>query len=158
MTDIDFTKKQHIGCITLQRNTALNALTLSMILKITEKLYEWQDDQDIHAVIITSASNRAFCAGGDVRAMHTAKNDRAAQIDFFKHEYHLNHLIACFKKPYIAMMDGLTMGGGVGISMHGSFPVASERFVFAMLGRCVQCRSAGTILTPDRSASRNKGS
>ena len=128
--DIDFNSKQHIGMITLQRVDALNALSLPMVIALQQQLYSWQSDNDIHAVIISSASDKAFCAGGDILSLYHSNYQQ--QMQFFWHEYRLNHFIHKFNKPYIALMDGLTMGGGVGIALHGSHPVASPRFVFAM--------------------------
>jgi len=131
--DILFTREQHIGLITLQRTQALNALTLPMIVALQEQLHAWKNDEAIHAVIIQAAPGKAFCAGGDVRWLYDmGRNNDPHQMQFFWHEYRLNHFIHHFGKPYIALMDGITMGGGVGVSLHGSHPVASERFLFAM--------------------------
>lgn len=131
--DLLFARQKHIGVITLQRVQALNALTLPMILSLQQQLQAWEDDAEIHAVIIQAAPGKAFCAGGDVRWLYDAgKEGDPKQMQFFWHEYRLNHFIHHFSKPYIALMDGVTMGGGVGISLHGSHPVASERFIFAM--------------------------
>ena len=133
MNDIFFSRESHIGLITLQRVQALNALTLPMIIALQQQLTEWQQDDDIHAVVIQAAPGKAFCAGGDVRWIYDkGATDPQEQLQFFWHEYRLNYFIHQFSKPYIALMDGITMGGGVGISLHGSHPVASERFVFAM--------------------------
>lgn len=131
--EILFERENHIGLITLNRPQALNALTYSMIVALEHQLKLWQDDRHIHAVIIRGAGGRAFCAGGDVRAIYDHGHANHQQkMEFFGHEYHLNGFIHDFTKPYIALMDGITMGGGVGVSLHGSHPVASERFVFAM--------------------------
>ena len=131
--DIVFSRERHIGLITLQRTHALNALTLPMIMALYQQLKDWQQDSDIHAVVIQAAPGKAFCAGGDVRWIYEAGlTNNPLQLQFFWHEYRLNYTIHQFKKPYIALMDGITMGGGVGISLHGSHPIASERFVFAM--------------------------
>lgn len=131
--NIAFTRERHIGLITLQRVQALNALTLPMIIALQEQLLAWQHDSNIHAVVIQAAPGKAFCAGGDVRWLYdTGRANNPQQMQFFWHEYRLNHFIHQLNKPYIALMDGVTMGGGVGISLHGSHPVASERFVFAM--------------------------
>ena len=131
--DIVFERKQQIGLITLKRPQALNALTLPMIKALQQQLLQWEGDKSIHAVVIQADVGKAFCAGGDVRWLYEsglAKNPE--QMQFFWHEYRLNHTIHQFKKPYIALMNGITMGGGVGISLHGSHPVATENFVFAM--------------------------
>lgn len=130
--DIVFSCEQHIGLITLQRTQALNALTLPMLLALEHQLKSWKADDRIHAVVIQAAPGRAFCAGGDVRSLYDGRYTEQTQMQFFWHEYRLNHFIHHFEKPYIALMDGVTMGGGVGISLHGSHPVASERFLFAM--------------------------
>ncbi|MFA5960092.1 MAG: enoyl-CoA hydratase/isomerase family protein [Tatlockia sp.] len=132
-SDIEFSVSSHIGLISLNRPQALNALTLDMINALYAQLGEWEACPAIQAVVITSANSKAFCAGGDVRWLYEAglaKN--RLQTEFFKQEYQLNYLIHRYSKPYIALLDGITMGGGVGISLHGSHPVATERFVFAM--------------------------
>lgn len=134
MTDeVLFNQEGSLGVITLNRPGALNALTLNMILNIQRQLSLWQGDDTIHAVVVRAVSGNAFCAGGDIRSLYFAGqvND-AEQMQFFWHEYRLNHFIHHFGKPYISLIDGIVMGGGVGISMHGSHPIASERFVFAM--------------------------
>jgi len=131
--DIVFDKQGHIGLMTLSRPQALNALTLDMVKVLQLQLSQWQDDDSVHAVVLQAAPGKAFCAGGDVRWLYeTGKAGDPEQMQFFWHEYRLNHFIHQFKKPYISLMDGITMGGGVGISLHGSHPVASERFMFAM--------------------------
>lgn len=131
--DILFTENKHIGFITLNRTRALNALTFEMIEAIYQKLSLWQADDKIHAVVVKAAPGRAFCAGGDVRWVYdVGRADYNSVLDFFAREYRLNLLIHNYKKPYIAFMDGITMGGGVGISLHGSHSVATENFVFAM--------------------------
>lgn len=130
--DIIFSRQKHIGIIHLNRPSALNALTLSMTIALQNQLIKWQHDDMIHAVVI-KAEGKVFCAGGDVRELYAAKQaNKSQQQEFFRHEYRLNHYIHHFSKPYIALMDGITMGGGVGVSVHGSFPVASESFIFAM--------------------------
>jgi enoyl-CoA hydratase len=131
--EVLFTQEGHLGCITLNRSSALNALTLPMIMALQKQLELWKEDNTIHAVILRAAPGNAFCAGGDVRWLYYSERGKdSEQMQFFWHEYRLNHFIHQFGKPYISLMDGITMGGGVGISMHGSHPVASERFIFAM--------------------------
>lgn len=128
-----FEQNKHIGFITLNRPEALNAINLPMIKALQKQLSLWQEDKTIHAVILKAAGEKAFCAGGDVRFLYEAKEHKEnAQLDFFWQEYRLNYFIHQFKKPYIALMDGITMGGGVGISLHGSHPIATEKFSFAM--------------------------
>lgn len=131
--DIIFSQQQHLGVITLNRPQALNALTLPMVSAMYAQLMTWREDCSIQAVVIRSAGGKAFCAGGDVRWLYETGQQRSPeQLRFFKEEYRLNQLIHDYPKPYIALMDGITMGGGVGVSLHGSHPVASHAFVFAM--------------------------
>ena len=115
------TIKNHIGFITLDRPKALNALSLDMIRALTTLLREWQANDDVFAVVIRSSSQRAFCAGGDIRFFYDVGTagpigGSALLEDFFTEEYALNHLIHHYNKPYIALMDGIVMGGGMGIS------------------------------------------
>jgi enoyl-CoA hydratase/carnithine racemase len=131
--DLLFTQQGQIGLITLNRPNALNALTLGMIKELQKQLFAWKKDQAIKAIVIRAVAGNAFCAGGDVRWLYQlGPQCIEEQMEFFWHEYRLNHFIHHLGKPYIALMDGFTMGGGVGISLHGSHPIASERFVFAM--------------------------
>lgn len=131
--EVLFSKEASLGVITLNRPNALNALTLNMILQMQRQLSLWKEDTTVHAVIVRSVPGNAFCAGGDIRTLYySGEGNDTEQMQFFWHEYRLNHYIHHFSKPYISLMDGIVMGGGVGISMHGSHPVASERFVFAM--------------------------
>ncbi|CAB3369480.1 Hypothetical predicted protein [Cloeon dipterum] len=119
------------GVITLNRPKALNALNLNMIKSITPTLDQW--DKDKSAIIIKGAGEKAFCAGGDVRAVtEAAKVGDSFASDFFRVEYQLNALINRLKVPYVALIDGITMGGGVGLSVHGRFRVATENTLFAM--------------------------
>lgn len=122
----------NIGQITLNRPSALNALTTEMCKLLREQLVQWQADTPIKAVIIRGVGERAFCAGGDIRALYHGKQNRAAAIDFFRNEYRMNEAIFHFTKPYIAFLHGITMGGGAGVSIHGSHRVASDNLVFAM--------------------------
>lgn len=131
--EVLFNQEGSLGVITLNRPKALNALTLNMILNMQRQLSLWKEDESIHAVIVRAAPGNAFCAGGDIRSLYfSGQVNDAEQMQFFWHEYRLNHFIHHFGKPYISLIDGIVMGGGVGISMHGSHPIASERFVFAM--------------------------
>jgi enoyl-CoA hydratase/carnithine racemase len=131
--DLIFSIEEHIGLITLNRQHALNALTHEMILALSNQLRIWELDSNIHAIVIQAAEGRAFCAGGDIRSLYQHGRDNPiASMAFFYDEYRLNHQIYALKKPYIALMDGFTFGGGVGISLHGAYPIASERFVFSM--------------------------
>lgn len=123
----------NIGQITLNRQQALNALNHEMITAIAHQLEEWEEKPSIKAVIVRAAPGRAFCAGGDVRSIYDKKliNDEGL-MRFFVEEYQLNRKIFHFSKPYISFLNGITMGGGAGISIHGSHRVATERLVFAM--------------------------
>jgi len=131
--EIFFTEVSNCGLITLNRPKALNALNQDMIIALYSQLDEWESNEDIKAVLIQGAGEKAFCAGGDIRKIYDARLDPNLTIkDFFWEEYRLNHRIYHYPKPYIALLDGITMGGGVGISVHGSYRLATERFVFAM--------------------------
>lgn len=126
-------KGGNLGQIILNRPTALNALTQNMIQQISAQLTHWSVDNHIKAVIIQGAGDRAFCAGGDIRKLHDiGKTKPAEALTFFYDEYRLNYQIKCFNKPYISFLDGITMGGGAGVSVHGSHRIATERFLFAM--------------------------
>ncbi|KTD82856.1 enoyl-CoA hydratase/isomerase family protein [Legionella waltersii] len=131
--EILFTQKGQLGIVTLNRPQALNALSLPMIIDLQNQLSLWKEDNSIKAVVVQAVPGNSFCAGGDVRWLYNSgRSKESEQMQFFWHEYRLNHFIHHLGKPYISLMDGITMGGGVGISLHGSHPVASERFVFAM--------------------------
>jgi enoyl-CoA hydratase/carnithine racemase len=137
MSDILFEIKEgdfgQFGFITLNRPKALNALTADMLIAMSKKLQEWADDNSIVAVIVNSNSEKAFCAGGDVVSLYkNGRQHKEKAMDFFWHEYRLNHLIHHYPKPYIPILNGITMGGGVGVSLHGNCPVATENFSFAM--------------------------
>lgn len=121
------------GVITLNRPKFLNALSLSMIRQIYPQLKKWEQDPETFLIIIKGVGGKAFCAGGDIRALSEAKKakDNLTQ-DFFREEYTLNNAIASCQKPYVALIDGITIGGGVGVSVHGQFRVATERTLFAM--------------------------
>ncbi|MFB6613908.1 enoyl-CoA hydratase/isomerase family protein [Streptomyces sp. NPDC056367] len=121
------------GVVTLNRPRALNALTHPMVLRIDEALTAWEDAPAVHQVLIRGAGERGLCAGGDIRAIHDdAKAGTAASADFWRDEYRLNAHIARYAKPYVALMDGIVMGGGVGVSAHGSVRVVTERSRVAM--------------------------
>ena len=127
-------KDGRIGRILLNRPKALNALDIEMIRAIAGALEQWRDDPHVHAVVIEGAGERAFCAGGDIRAVRQAAiENRLADVEaFFAEEYALNAVIASYPKPYIALVDGICMGGGIGVSVHGAYRVASEHAMFAM--------------------------
>jgi enoyl-CoA hydratase/carnithine racemase len=128
------------GIITLDRPKALNSLSLEMVRALTETLLAWRDDAGVDAVVITSSSEKALCAGGDIRFFHqaghaTPMGGSALLEDFFTEEYALNHLIHFYPKPYIALMDGVVMGGGMGIAQGGpdcGLRIVTERTRMAM--------------------------
>lgn len=123
-----------IGTITLNRPQALNALNHSMCNAIYHQLRAWQEMPHIKAVIIRGAGDKAFCAGGDIRQLYDngQQGEMRKALEFFHDEYRLNLFIANFSKPYIAFVDGITMGGGMGLSIHGSHRVGTERLMMAM--------------------------
>ena len=123
-----------VGRIRLNRPKALNALDQSMIRALTATLQAWRDDPHIHAVVIEGTGDRAFCAGGDIRALrqHQLDGNRAPVDAFFTEEYALNRMIAAYPKPYVALIDGICMGGGIGVSIYGAYRVATEHAMFAM--------------------------
>jgi enoyl-CoA hydratase len=132
--DILFERRGGAGLVTLNRPKALNAVTHAMVLALDAQLRLWADDPAVTRVIVSAAGGRAFSAGGDLRDVYDL--GRAGRYDealaFWRDEYRLNALIKGFPKPYIALIDGIVMGGGVGISVHGSHRVAGDRFLFAM--------------------------
>ncbi len=123
-----------IGRILLNRPRALNALDLAMIRACAAILETWREDPHVDAVVIEGAGDRAFCAGGDIRALRDGQlsGDRASVDQFFTEEYALNVTIATYPKPYIALIDGICMGGGIGMSVHAPYRVATEYAGFAM--------------------------
>ncbi len=133
-TDILFERRGAAGVVTLKRPKALNAVTHAMVLELHAQLNTWAHDPAITRVVITAAGERAFSAGGDIRALYdlgcAGRHDKALQ--FWADEYPLNAAIKNYRKPYVALLDGIAMGGGVGVSVHGSHRVAGDRFSFAM--------------------------
>ena len=126
-------KSGRIGRITLNRPKALNALTLGMVQAMTEALLAWADDDTVQAVLVDGAGEKGFCAGGDILKLHdSGKAGTDEAWTFWRDEYRLNTLIKRYPKPYVALMDGITMGGGVGVSVHGAYRIATDRTMFAM--------------------------
>ena len=131
--EVLFERRGKTGVITLNRPAALNALTLNMVRLMKPVLTAWAADVAIKNVVIEGAGEKGFCAGGDIRALHDWGQAGAPEATgFYRKEYQLNRQIKTFPKPYIALMDGITMGGGVGVSVHGSHRVATEKTMFAM--------------------------
>lgn len=122
-----------LGRIRLNRPKALNSLTLEMGRQIAQALDQFEGDSRIVAVLLTGEGDRGLCAGGDIRAIYeSGRGDGRLALAFWREEYILNSRIAHFPKPYIAVMDGLTLGGGVGLSAHGSIRIVTERTRLAM--------------------------
>ncbi|KAM6934522.1 3-hydroxyisobutyryl-CoA hydrolase, mitochondrial [Xenentodon cancila] len=131
--DVLLEKVGRAGLITLNRPKVLNALNLNMIQLIYPQLKKWETDNETDLVIIKGTGGKAFCAGGDIRAIvEEVKSGDFSVPNFFHAEYNLNNAIGTCRKPYIAIIDGITMGGGVGLSIHGRYRVATEKTVFAM--------------------------
>ncbi len=136
-TDVYAERVGHLGLITLNRPKALNALSLAMVRELNHVLQQWQDDAQVSAVVVRGSNKEgpfgAFCAGGDIRYFHQAALSGDVTLeDFFTEEYSLNHLIQNYPKPYIAFMDGIVMGGGMGISQGAALRVVTERTKMAM--------------------------
>ena len=133
--DVVFTNNYGVRSIELNRPTKLNSLNGSMARKIVSRLQEWTKSQ-LASVIVIKGAGRAFCAGGDVVAIaeqnKQGEDGQRRSAQYFALEYKLDHLIATYPKPYVAFMDGITMGGGVGLSIHAPFRIATENTLFAM--------------------------
>lgn len=131
--DIIIERDGALGRIRLNRPKAIHALTADMCRAILDALGEWADDATLEAVTIDHAEGRGFCAGGDIRLIaESSASDGAAARDFFRIEYAMNHRLFTFAKPVVAFMDGITMGGGVGVSQPATYRVATENTRFAM--------------------------
>jgi len=123
----------HAGRLSLNRPKAIHALNLPMCRAMIDALLEWRDDEAVEAVIIDHSEGRGFCAGGDIRMLaESGAQDGTEARQFFHTEYRLNHLLFTYAKPVVAFMDGITMGGGVGISQPAKYRVATEHTRFAM--------------------------
>lgn len=132
-TDILFARVGRAGVITLNRPNALNALDRAMVQALHRQLMDWAIDPAVALVIAEGAGDRAFCAGGDVVGLHAhGRAGSPGWAGFFHDEYRMNHAIAHYPKPYVALVDGISMGGGVGISVHAPYRVATEKTLFAM--------------------------
>jgi enoyl-CoA hydratase len=133
-SEILFERRGTAGLVTLNRPRALNAVTLGMVRAFARQLEQWAADDAITRVVVTAAGGRAFSAGGDIKALYDL--GRAGRYEemltFYREEYVLNTIIKRYPKPYIALIDGIVMGGGVGLSVHGSHRVAGDRLLFAM--------------------------
>ncbi|MQY30030.1 enoyl-CoA hydratase/isomerase family protein [Nocardia aurantia] len=130
--DVLIEKRDGLGIVTLDRPRAINALNHAMVRAMLATLREWAGDDEVRAVVLTGAGERGLCAGGDLVGMYADAKDRVGGADspsgqFWRDEYTLNALIAAYPKPYVAIMDGVVLGGGVGVSAHGSHRVVTER-------------------------------
>ncbi|KAI1390992.1 ClpP/crotonase [Hypoxylon trugodes] len=134
--DVLFNNLYGLRTVELNRPDKLNALNASMIRKIFPRLVEWEKSDMANVIVVKGAGEKAFCAGGDVTALAIQNREgpegQRKSMDYFALEYQLDHYIATYQKPYVAFMDGITMGGGVGLSIHAPFRIATERTVFAM--------------------------
>jgi enoyl-CoA hydratase len=132
--EILFSRRGAAGFVTLNRPQALNAVTHAMVHALRAQLDAWTDDDAVTRIVVTGAGGRAFSAGGDIRALYelgkAGRHEKA--LAFWRDEYPLNALIKNYRKPYVSLIDGIVMGGGVGVSVHGSHRVAGDRFSFAM--------------------------
>jgi enoyl-CoA hydratase len=133
-TGIMFARRGAAGLVTLNRPQALNAVTHTMVRALAQQLSEWSDDPAVTRIVVTAAGGRAFSAGGDLRQLYQLWQEGRINeaLAFWRDEYRLNALIKHFCKPYVALIDGVVMGGGVGLAIHGSHRVAGDRFRFAM--------------------------
>ena len=134
MSDVLLQREGACGHVTLNRPKAMNALTLDMVRDIYKALCSWKSDPSVEFVLIDGAGERGLCAGGDIRALYeyAVAGDLTDAGIFFREEYRLNLLIARYPKPYVALMDGVVMGGGVGLSAHGKHRVVTEKTLVAM--------------------------
>ena len=131
--DVLVTVENGVGLITLNRPKAINSLTHTMVTAMSKVLTDWEHDDSVHAVVVSGAGERGLCAGGDIVAIyHSARADGSEARQFWYDEYLLNGQIGRFSKPYVALMDGIVMGGGVGVSAHGSVRVATDTTKMAM--------------------------
>jgi enoyl-CoA hydratase len=133
-SDIILEHRGSAGVVTLNRPAALNAVNRGMVRALRDALERWRHDDAVSRVLVTAAGGKAFSAGGDLRAIYDAGRAGRQQesLDFWREEYALNAVIRHYPKPYVALIDGIVMGGGVGVSVHGSHRVAGDRFDFAM--------------------------
>lgn len=131
--DILFEIQDKLALVTLNRPQAMNALSTEMCLALDARLAAWEHDPAIQAVMIQGSGSRAFCTGGDIRRLYEeGRQGRPYPFEFFRAEYRMNARIRRFPKPYVAFLDGAVMGGGVGISAHGSHRITTENTLFAM--------------------------
>ncbi|MET1039188.1 MAG: 3-hydroxyisobutyryl-CoA hydrolase [Aeromicrobium sp.] len=121
-------RRGRLGVLTLDRPRALNALVPEMVASMQQALDRWAGDDGVATVLVTGSGDRGLCAGGDLQGMYRdARDGTRGSVDFWRDEYHLDHTIATFPKPVVVLMDGIVLGGGIGISAHASHRVVTER-------------------------------
>ncbi|MET1038551.1 MAG: 3-hydroxyisobutyryl-CoA hydrolase, partial [Aeromicrobium sp.] len=126
-------RRGHLGVLTLNRPRAINALDLAMVRTMQGALDAWAGDDAVATVLVTGGGDRGLCAGGDLQGMYRdARDGTLGSVDFWRQEYDLDHTIATYAKPVVALMDGIVLGGGVGISAHASHRVVTERTSIGM--------------------------
>ncbi|QRY51331.1 enoyl-CoA hydratase/isomerase family protein [Mycolicibacterium septicum] len=131
--DVLVSVRNGVGILTLNRPKAINSLNDAMVAGMSEALHAWENDEAVHTVLLTGSGERGLCAGGDVVALyHSAKEGGADARRFWYDEYLLNAYIGSYPKPYVALMDGIVMGGGVGVASHGSVRIATDTTKMAM--------------------------
>ncbi len=133
-SEIIFERRGVAGLVTLTRPKALNAVTLGMVRALAKQLAAWASDPAVARVVVSAVGDRAFSAGGDIRALYELgrAGAYAEMLSFWREEYALNAAIKHYAKPYVSLIDGIVMGGGVGLSVHGSHRIAGDRYRFAM--------------------------
>ena len=131
-SEVHFQDSGRVGLITLDRQRALNAINENMVQQISGKLVEWRGREDLEVVCIEGAGTKAFCAGGDVVSITKEPSDESVALNFFHDEFQMNHMIGTYPKVYVALIHGITMGGGVGLSVHGKYRVATDKSLYAM--------------------------
>ena len=132
--EVLFEERGVVGLVTLNRPKALNAVTIGMVRMLTAKLIAWAANPSIKLVVVQGACGKAFCAGGDIRKLYDVGKDGRFEeaLTFWREEYRLNRIIKRYQKPYVSLIDGIVMGGGVGLSAHGSHRIAGDKYLFAM--------------------------
>ena len=131
--DLQLRRDGDVGRIHLNAPGTFNALSKDMCIGFRQALLDWAADDTVKAVVVTGEGDRAFCAGGDIRLLYEiGRADPIEARTFFWNEYRLDHAVHAFPKPYVALVDGIVMGGGVGVSVHGSHRIVTEKTTFAM--------------------------
>lgn len=131
--DVLVSVRNGVGILTLNRPKAINSLNDAMVAGMSEALHAWENDESVHTVLLTGSGERGLCAGGDVVALyHSAREGGADARRFWYDEYLLNAYIGSYPKPYVALMDGIVMGGGVGVAAHGTVRIATDTTKMAM--------------------------